>query len=418
MSFASLSTELDTTIVSFLDTPALNAFSKISKYYRSRIFFTLLSRKELALHILSIRVEADAFRARESGAQEERNSIDLWNYASAIQGTITTIMSLELGCEIHHERRAAWFGSIFLRDSYQKSADNILALTLCLATNIRGIDIYFRNASFAYLQVRSVPDQSWAGTEAPFAKPKALVLRGPGVKDHVTPLLPSLTSLEFRNASLQLSENKTMLTEPLPKLSDPRLQRPVLVLVDNCFPDLLELTVQKHSLCNLKEIIVDCCEFVILDRSFDLDRLIRTLGQCTPEIESLRWTNQYVRYNARLPHFNSFKALNNLRKLHVNFELLVPDGDNDLEALTNPHTIFPDSLEDLALNNMKVSQIHRLVGRLHNKIEYTENLSEKISMALTFLRSNSNLSSVWPCTWSCITIPPRKCGHSSWSPRM
>ena len=117
-----LSTELDAKITNYLldSTPALSAFSKVSKYYRKvvepylyknivlkeyhdhtlkRLFFTLLDRKNLALHIQSVTIVENIPRyhsqsddededGTETLKQKEAINLGLWDHSGAIQRAI------------------------------------------------------------------------------------------------------------------------------------------------------------------------------------------------------------------------------------------------------------------------------------------------------------------------------------------
>jgi len=412
-----LSTELDTKIATFLDTRSLSSFSKVSKYYRSvaesilykdivlkdydeytlkRLFLTLLARKELALYILSMTV-VEHGGIEQSREQKEKNNMDLWAYANAIQETIADVISAERGSQDIHTRRATWFSSIFRQQP--TSVDHILTLILCMALNIRNIDLYHHDdvdigGPDAYMHVRSVLLKHWTGDNAPFQKVKALTFHGPAAGDFITLVLPTMTSLEVRKTCPMVLYDGTLFKEPLPMPAQPLLRRLVFSETRNLSAELLCRTVQSKLLCNLKELVVDCPRIISPDLRCDLDSLIRTLGKRIPGLESLRWTNQTVHENLwnnpdpnRFPQFKSFKALTKLRKLHVDFDLLIHPVDNRLESLADPHTILPDSLEDLTIEDCKEYPLHRLIEKLHKKIECTENLSEEVSMAIAFLAS-------------------------------
>ena len=412
-----LSTELDTKIATFLDTRSLSAFSKVSKYYRSvaepilykdivlkeydeytlkRLFLTLLARKELALHILSMTV-VEHGGVEQSREQKEKNNMDLWANTSAIQKTIADVLSTARGQQNTHTRRAAWFSDIFQQQPALN--DHILALILCMALNIRSVDLYHHDVADgdgpdAYSHVRSVLVQHWTGDNPSFQKIKALTFHGPGIRHFITPVLPTMTSLEVRGTRLMESYDEDLFTEPLPMPAQPLLKRLVFSETRNLNTDWLCRTVQSKSVCHLKELVVDCPGMIIPGSRCSLESLIRTLCKWTPNLESLRWTDQTVHADlwnnpdpGRFPQFKSFKALTKLRKLHVDFRLLIHPDDNSLETLADPHTVFPESLEDLTLEDCREYRLHCLIEKLHKKIEYAENLSEEVSMAIAFLAS-------------------------------
>jgi hypothetical protein len=164
-----------------------------------------------------------------------------------------------------------------------------------MALNTRNIDLYHHNnndGSDAYVRVRSVLLNEWTtGDNLPFQKVKALTFLGPGAENFFTPILPTMASLEVRDTYLKESYDRTLLTEPLPMPAQPLLKRLVFANC-NLSVGVLRRMVRSKSLCNLKELIVDGPRQI--NTPCNLDSLIRTLDIRTPDLESLRWTDQAV----------------------------------------------------------------------------------------------------------------------------
>lgn len=409
MSLSALSTELDTKIVLYLanDTPALSAFSKISKYYRGvaepylykdivlidqddhtikQLFCTLLARTQLAHQIRSITVQKP--KRNIIAKDGERIDADLWKSVGAIQSTMNDIASPIRGYEEGVTRRNAWFSGIFSPESY--NIDHILALILCLAPNLDSLNLYQGFRPSAYAPIHSVLRQPWKGEETPFGKFTALKLAGHAMDYRSCPLLPSMISCELRETNIMNLGEIPPLHEPLPMPTQPLLQRIVLIGVQNFSPTLLEKMVNDFSLRNLKELTIEKCGRVMPHSQWDLDGLTRALKDGTPILEHLRWTSQYVDDEVPQqshPRFRCLKILDKLHTLYVDFDLLVSLHDDDLGTLADPHAVFPPHLENLTLDRCHVRYLNKVIEKLHVHIEAADDQTEEIEMAVTWLAS-------------------------------
>jgi hypothetical protein len=412
MSLSALSTELDTKIVAYLtgDTSALSAFSQVSKYYRDiaepylykdialldrddhtmkQLFCILLARKQLARQISSISVQQSLFGIVPSN--RERINTALWESADNILTTMNDFASLSRGYQEGASRRNAWFSGIF--STHLDSLDHILAVILCISPNLRSLDLQLGHQPFAYTQTQSILYQPWIGADAPLGKVTALKLSGHATDHQQRPLLPSMTSFELRHASMVISSGPVPIFRPLP-LFEPSpmptkslLRRMILVSVADFTPQVLEEMVDKLSLRNLQELVIDKCGRVLPGVSWDLDGLTRTLKEGTPNLESLRWTSQYVDTAEEYPRFKCLNILDKLHTLHVDFDLLVPLDDEYLDALADPHAVFPPHLHDLTLDGCNTNYLNRLIDKLHIHIEGADDQTEEINMAVTWLAS-------------------------------
>tara|TARA_R110002003_G_scaffold207_1_gene15976 strand:- start:44746 stop:45138 length:393 start_codon:yes stop_codon:yes gene_type:complete len=71
----------------------------------------------------------------------------------------------------------------------------------------------------------------------------------------------------------------------------------------------------------------------------------------------------------------------------IDVDLIVPSTDNTLEALAEPHSLFPGSLRSLTLDSFTVDRSHRLVSKFLREIGDVDNLGEAVSKALKYLAS-------------------------------
>jgi hypothetical protein len=180
------------------------------------------------------------------------------------------------------------------------------------------------------------------------------------------------------------------LFEPLPMPTQPLLRRMILISVADFTPQVLDKVVDNLPLRNLEELVVDKCGRVTPELPWDLDSLTRTFKEGTPNLESLWWISQYVDNAIALQNYPRFRCLNTLDKLHtlhVNFDLLVPLDDEYLDALADPHTVFPPHLRDLTLDGCNTNYLNRLIDELHIHIEGANDQTEEADMAVTWLAS-------------------------------
>jgi hypothetical protein len=153
-----LSTELDSKIANCLDgdTQALSAFSKVNKYYRivaepylykdlvfhpdddvplKRLLLTLLHRKELALHISSVRLDDNVGSLPITDAKRTSLNNDVWAHTSAV----FDVTKDDSGFNRPRSYTFHWLYHIV--QDYGLDFDSSAAFILCMATNLQQIHI-------------------------------------------------------------------------------------------------------------------------------------------------------------------------------------------------------------------------------------------------------------------------------------
>ncbi len=148
--------------------------------------------------------------------------------------------------------------------------------------------------------------------------------------------------------------------------------------------------IRNPVMINLQELVVDECRSIARHfsspmTSNKLAKLLRTLETYTPLLEIFQWSNQRLSVNRSLPHFDTFKDLRHLRKLHIDVGLLVRLDDTNLTCLSNPYTLIPASLEELTLDNFNMRHLQKLIRAFHPKLEQADNKSEALQTNLASL---------------------------------
>lgn len=386
MSFTALSTELDTKIIEYMqpDRSALEAMSRVSKYYRGiaepflyrdltfravheiqikRLLLTLLDRPELALFIrsftLSDHLTYDSF---DTGFYKALDNLAkrLLKYDTVIKNAIRTI-PLPSSAAMH------MFGSIFTRGGSifraTPSLDGTIALLLCLASNVESIHLAL--AAPEYLDItREVLNGPWTnvkrdkpGQRPLFVKLRHLQLQGDGSTNQpgmglciwgVTPKLVIKTLKVCGIGSIMGTPDALRTLE----LRDVDIGAPsVEHLVRTCTcPNLTRLVLDK-----------------LRDRThswwqYDYSRLSAALIKHTHLLETLICTRLYYqvpRFSALSPRPpSSLRPLTKLHTLRVGIEILMKNS-RKYEDFAGEE-ILPKSLKHLGV----VMDINRHVGDL------------------------------------------------------
>lgn len=210
-------------------------------------------------------------------------------------------------------------------------------------------------------------------------KLKSLVYRGFTLAEREVPLLPSMETLEMHDYSDLIHD--PLFAVPLPMPTRPLLRRLVFMEVDDLFPASITKIIQVYPTSNLGELIIDRCgSWAGCTRTTqqDFDTVILARERHTPHLKSLRWTAQ----DFGVFLWTSFKGLIELRKLHVHMATLVFSNDHDLDAQPKIQTDFPDSLQDLAIDDIYIDEAKSLIREPCSDIENGGNLDRVVSMGL------------------------------------
>ena len=395
MSFGKLSTELDARIVEVLDgdTKALSAFSQVSKYYRAiaepylysniecsgedrytllQLLLTLLDRNSLASHIKSIVLHHGPAAQVPSGEKVDEVFYRLWNKVDIIRDLLAQYTGMDAQSGSRARSTTQWAGRLFA----QESCDPTLSLLLCLAKSIERLRIRDRN-----MCLRTVLQCGWSNGQRLMTKLKHLSIRGDGVgTEPVQFLLPSMVTLEIDHcvySSVSLFD-RLLIPEAFPGFDNTALRALVLRKVDIRM-DMLANSIRSPWLANLKVLRICGRRYYYEDDDLIAHRsvVLRALEGFVPNLECFEWSAQY--HPGETIGLTAFKNWKHLRKLHVDFNLLVPSSDNGLEALSDPQALFPDSLRSLHLDSISRGAIDTIVSRRHEA-------SPLINTLLTSLR--------------------------------
>ncbi|KAI4605584.1 hypothetical protein J4E83_010577 [Alternaria metachromatica] len=411
MSLQKLSTELDGQIASCLvgDTKALSAFSKTNKYYRGiaepylytnievyeselerplRLLFTLLDRKELALHIKSLSyIPAQHWSSHDADIKpptRKKLQYDVWNYTHAIQEVLDEVLSPGCGFSEFLSAKLTLYCDILTAPMNHYTASNqIFTLILFMAQKIQYLELGSKEPPTHVLRLLWAP---WSDGKGPFQNVQHLVHNaGLSLMPSIV-VLPTLRTLEYNVGYFDVEARPTtsMFAYPSPMPAQPVLRRIRFTTTRNITPAIIENMVSNPAMANLRELVVDNCgrsrhNLPLALRGDNLAELLRSLEKHTPLLELLQWSNQKSDRQEGHPRFDTFKDLTNLRQLHIDFDLLVPKSDTNstnLKCLSNPHAVFPASLEDLTLDCIDIDKLHHLVTLLHNTIEESDEMSE------------------------------------------
>ncbi|KAF2030342.1 hypothetical protein EK21DRAFT_89032 [Setomelanomma holmii] len=195
-----------------------------------------------------------------------------------------------------------------------------------------------------------------SGNSTPFNKLQTLSI---GSRDDKA---TELTTFDVRN----FSRLDGFFGLPQPLSSKPSLRRLDFASVDILDANDIATVVASPWLANLHEL--HYYRYRESDRPHERTQmidLVRALEKHTPLLGIFEWSQHDF----------------------INIDLIVPPVDFTLEALSDPHGIFPASLRQMTLDKFTVGHMHRLISRLHKAIGEVKNLGEAVSRALRHLAS-------------------------------
>jgi hypothetical protein len=237
-----LPTELDSRIASFLvgKTKVLSAFSKVNKYYRMLaepylyktitikegdrytlfwLLFTLLERKELALSITSFLLVPGSGSGSSATKKEKEEQLEsgLRVHRDSLHQRILEVVSP------HFLTFLRW--RLELLEDPSVRGNHFLALILCMAKKIERISFWecvdgsCRSTRALLAMPPCVED------DAPFKHLKYLSFGGLEILLSITPILPSLETLEIEDCYLRPRRFVPLFRYPLPMPPQPVLRR-------------------------------------------------------------------------------------------------------------------------------------------------------------------------------------------------
>jgi hypothetical protein len=353
-----------------------------------RLLFTLINRTELAACISSLKYAESNFGVTRDVAKQEANQeklrCHLWKHKNAIGEKIDELLPLDSDISGVSSWRLKWFSAIMSAvDKRHTGNDEVLALVLCMARKIKYLELYSGPALL--MTTFRVLNSTWADSANPLTNLQHFTLNGHRSSPYTIAVLPTLQSLNINGALPLLSTNGTILNYPLPMPTLPVLYRVQFTRTENITPAVIREMVSIPAMSNLRELVVDRCGCA--PPWFDSDmhdnnlvELLRTLEKHTPLLELFQWSNYPPSEGYTL--FDTFNGLEHLRKLHIDADLLVPHGDTKLGFLSDPHAVFPEHLEELTLDAIRMRPLHKMIRAFHDKLEKAENMSEALQASL------------------------------------
>jgi len=323
MSLQKLSTELDGHIASCLvsDTKALSAFSKTNKYYRGiaepylytnievyeselerplRLLFTLLERKELALHIKSLSyvpAQHGPFQDADIGpAVRKKLQSDVWKYTHAIQVVLDETPSPECGFSDFLSAKLTLCCEIMTaRMGHYLARDQVFTLILFMAQKVQYLELGSEEPPTHVLRLLWAP---WNDGKGPFQNVQRLVHNaGLSLMPSIV-VLPALRTLEYNVGYFDVDARKTtsMFAYSYPMPAQPVLHRIQFTTTRNITPAIIQNMVSNPAMANLRELVIDDCgrstrSLPLALRGDNLPELLRSLEKHTPLLELLQWSS-------------------------------------------------------------------------------------------------------------------------------
>ncbi|KAF2856937.1 hypothetical protein T440DRAFT_474268 [Plenodomus tracheiphilus IPT5] len=451
-----LPTELDARIARVLfadeDMSSMSALSQVSNNYRvdvepllyqsirmyyykpaswTRLLLTLLEHPKLALHIHRVHLVTDRVQSEDvDNEQEAYGQVPLYLYRGRISTAIDTVFgkmeqqalhSLNFSEYSARSRRSYqsttghslihldhddditlsakdWWMSQLMWKTYQPF-DATLALILCMATNLT--DVWSEEPTGGSKIIRTLMRARWrSNTDHPFKRLEDLRFTHPQVASGPLPILPStymliVDSLADRNT---IDESVLALSTPHPLPPAPKLEILRFINLRNVSPNAFPTLLFSPWVANLKQFTVSNCG--LLDNDTDVFDIVHALANHAPQLRKFAFSQQGPYGEFGLLEANHFRDLTNLTQLVVDFDLLVAEGDDDLEAFKDLYAIFPASLEDLSLACVGTETLHSVIAAFQSKFAGAEDPGKAEADALGRLARSVGLKAVTICLYS------------------
>jgi hypothetical protein len=229
---------------------------------------TLFRRKELALHISSVRLHKNGQILPITNAKRTTPNNDVWAYASAILDTLQSVTAEASGFPRARYYILHWLNHLV--QDYGQNFDSISALILCMATNLQRIDIDVGDWS----RFRTTPEvlmMPWKGIDThPFKKVTEFSVGGRFGTEYEVVLLPSVVALTVKGTGANVIPSRHLERFTLPNTGEPFLYPAPLPTppslrtlkffgLTNINAELLAKMVSSPWLVNLKELFVERC---------------------------------------------------------------------------------------------------------------------------------------------------------------
>jgi len=141
----------------------------------------------------------------------------------------------------------------------------------------------------------------------------------------LTPVTPTLTSLRFEGLDIS--------------------------------PEFVRSIIMTPWLASLRKLRVLSCVGFSPDEPehWNYLTLLRAMEKHTPKLRVFTWAEQQnYQYGVG---FDTFKNLLQLQDLRIDYQLINPNNESHLQVFSEPKTILPQSLKDLAISNISIEEL-------------------------------------------------------------
>lgn len=353
----SLSTELGHQIVSYLSDTELRHMSLMNKHYRAQaesclyrhLIFTyanrrkilkflvaLLNRKELALHIRSLKL-FDEHELDFNNGQFGENDLEkiLFANTKAIENTILAVSKKIPEGLISSSQWLQYCLFYHKRYSKQIGADAILAIILCLASNLKDFkfqDYFTHQCNHQHSIIRTMLNTcSWTNPDPmlifPFRNLKALTIEE-GLEVAVS-VLPSIQHLTLYRTDDLLFRPRNVLHWVFPYHNMTSCLTSLTLLEITCNPDSFLQAITQRQLKSLKSFqAIRLMDWIVFPSKYWYEASMEDIGNAIvtycPDLEVLEWSldPDAVSYG-KIKSFGSLAGLSHIRLLVLDIHLLI-----------------------------------------------------------------------------------------------
>ncbi|KAF2031291.1 hypothetical protein EK21DRAFT_88214 [Setomelanomma holmii] len=361
MSLSKLPTELDLMIANCLDPEysddrqTLIALSKVSKRYQivaeerlyrditfsdqdshalQCLFMCVLNRPELALNIKYLSLD-DGLPSSKTGGQ-------IWDHAPKIQDMLTTVLQSCQRLEAL-DLSQDWFHRFFNGNGNEAA----VALIVGLAKNLEGLSFVKHQMNATMRLFLSLP---WSTVDGPLPKLKVVHASCKVCNELAMPFFaipPSMTTLRIENYSFS------------PHSQDlANFSRPLL----SSGPSILPLRTLDFDNMDIHDVRTSSASY------WDFRGLLDAIQKDLPLLDEFEWSFQRSRTMNFDSPFRTFKNLERLRTLSLDWNLLVPREEQDLYILHKLAAVLPPSLEFLTLDFVTPSALDDTIVYIENML--------------------------------------------------
>ncbi|KAI8937717.1 hypothetical protein NX059_005418 [Plenodomus lindquistii] len=369
----------------------------------TNLFLTLLHRPELARHIKTVRLIGTQ-QCHGSWDEEEdmkNRNFPIEKYSNLISDRIDTVLAKmdpvslgsldfmqyanareKMGRNVIASPKMLWLQDIM--DKRNQADDAMLALILCMATNVTSISIDEQRSATI---TRTLMCAQWKpNVAAPFQKLVDYQLSNPRNSSGLIPLLPLTRTLcidDFTHTYMYSEGLDTWnFSTPQPMPTRPKLETMTLDnLAGLSIPQLI-VNISSPWFANLKTFTMRSCGELSLDNSLIFD-LVRALAMHAPNLEKLTIQYRSSEYSGLgLLQTQHFRGLTCLKELVVDCDMLVARGEHNLNTSFSPSSVLPSSLQTLVIDDVSEDAIKKIFSTIKSEIPNQEDPEKAVAETL------------------------------------